>query len=694
MPTGDQLIKAATSVDARFPAVTATIPGPHLARAGALIDAAEQNADPATAYVCLTRALDSAVTAKNVSLVSQILDRIVVKFDVDELSQRSEPLLKLATVAMSVADSHMLATLFIPLIEASMREDDFALADRLTASAELCAARAMPRDTVTAQQVRTLAGDMRTTKAAYESVKPALDAVASGRATPKDFAAAGRYVCLQKGYWSRGIAMLAAGEDSKLKAIALQDLAAMTTPAERFAVAGAWWGLASAETGVAKNNAMQRAAEWYQQALPALTGSDRDTAALRVSQAAASTLKLEPGLVAEAFFDSRWLYRRRIWVDAQVSANFTQTLPDPLLDRKCIGIRWTGYLKVPTTGIYRFRVQGGGNDMVHLWIDGNRVQKRVQKPHDVMLTAGLHRIRVVYNSTGDGRHVNLMWTAPGVSNDQTIPAQYLLHDVRAGAEPVPPGGIAMVTDDLLDRTELKGGGTNELFDVVFPDPGARLIGLRLTTGDYNKEQVVRAIQPVFQLSSGNSAATRFYCGGKENPAKQPFKEAIARDGYAVGAATVRVGARVNAIKLHFMKVLPTGMLDTKDQYESEWLGGPGGKDIRLLGGDGRPVAGIVGGASENLGRIGLIMRGRTVAIPQQIISARWGTGDKWVDVTNEVRLLVRNGDTRVIRAAAFKEDPAKGKGKTLEITYGVDGQRKTIKISDGQRLIIPGVLSN
>ena len=696
LPTPDALVRAATALDAQFPPVQGTAAAPHLARAGALMDAAQAAApgERAMAYVCLTRAIDSAIAARNLSLLNQVLDRVVAAFEVDELSFRAEPLLKIVPVATSVADSHVLATELIPLVEAAVKEDDFVLAEKLMAAAEQSAARATPRDVVTAQQVRALAGEMRMARAAYDPIKPVMDAIAAGKATPKDLSVGGRYTCLVKGNWTRGIAMLAGSDDPKLKPIALQDLAAGTQPHERAAVANAWWALAATETGTAKGLAMQRAAEWYQQAMNDLTGVDRDTAALRAGQAAGTALKLEPGLVAEAFYDARWLYRRRIWVDAQVDHNYTQTLPDPLLDRKCIGVRWTGYLKVPTTGIHRFDLDAGGQDMMHLWIDGQRVQRKIQKPHDVMLTAGLHRIRVVYKSSSDKRFARLSWTAPGVSNNQPIPAQYLVHDIRAGAEYVPEWGSAMLNDELLDRTDTKGGGTWELFDALSPDPLGSMIGLRVTTADFNKEQVIRAVQPIFRTSAGTTQATRFYCGGKENPESQQPKQAIARDGYAVGAITVRVAARVNAFKLHFMRVLPTGMLNPKDQYESEWIGGPGGKDVRLLGGDGRPVAGIVGGASDNIGRIGLVMRGRMASRHDQIISARWGTGNKWDDVTNEVKVMVKNGDTRVIRAAAFKEDPAKGKGKTLEITYGLDGERKTIKIKDGDRLIIPGILSN
>lgn len=699
VPAAADLGKVGATLDSQYPAINGGTPVAHLQRAGALIDAGESvsQTDPTSYYAHLTRAIDSAVAGKSVALVTQISERVVDRFAVDELSFRAEPLLKLAATVTGVAESHVLATRMIPLIEAAVREDDFVLAERLLTAAEQCAARATSRDVVTAQQVRALAGEVRTTKAAYQNVRTAMEAVAAGRATPKDLTAAGRYTALFKGHWSRGLEMLAACDDPKLKALAAQDLAATTAAAEpdRIAIADGWWNLSAAETGVTKLKAMERASEWYQLASVAAAGPGNDTAQARIAQVTAATRKLEPGLVAEAFFDSRWLHRRRIWVDPDVSANFSQTLPDPLLDRKHLTVRWTGYLKVPATGAYRFRLQGGGNDMVHLWINGRRVQRRMQKPQEVQLTQGFHRLRVVYGSGGENRFVNLFWNPPGDPKEQKVPAQYLFHDVRAGAEYVPDGGTAMLGDDLLDRTDTKGDQGPDLFDVLTPDPQGQLIGLRATTGIHEREPVIRAIQPIFRTSAGNHVATRFYCGkSNENHESKSPVGAVAREGYAVGAISVRTGSRVHAFKLHFMKVLPTGLLDAKDQYESDWIGGPGGKDLRQLGGDGRPVVGIVGGASENLGRIGLIMRGKTTTRPEQVLSARWGTGDKWDDVTNEVRLMVRNGDTRVIRGAAFKADPAPKKKKTLEVVYTADGERKTAKIGEGDRLILPGLLSN
>jgi hypothetical protein len=65
----------------------------------------------------------------------------------------------------------------------------------------------------------------------------------------------------------------------------------------------------------------------------------------------------------------------------------------------------------------------------------------------------------------------------------------------------------------------------------------------------------------------------------------------AKTGYAVGAITVRNMAAVDGFSLTFMRANARA-LDLKASYESEWIGGKGGRE-NVLGGDGSLVIGIV-----------------------------------------------------------------------------------------------------
>src|SRR5262249_9040848 len=93
----------------------------------------------------------------------------------------------------------------------------------------------------------------------------------------------GRYYCLAKGNWARGLPLLALGADADLKELARRDLAAPVKAAERAALGDGWWDQAERAQEPAKSALRQRAAYWYQQAVPELAGADKERSARRLS---------------------------------------------------------------------------------------------------------------------------------------------------------------------------------------------------------------------------------------------------------------------------------------------------------------------------------------------------------------------------------------------------------------------------
>lgn len=73
----------------------------------------------------------------------------------------------------------------------------------------------------------------------------------------------------------------------------------------------------------------------------------------------------------------------------------------------------------------------------------------------------------------------------------------------------------------------------------------------------------------------------------------------------------------------------------------------------------------------------------------KIISAVYGAGDKWVDLTPRVRM--RAGNSRLIPTGDFKSlagDPNYGIVKSLKVTYEIDGKVGTAEISEYTRPVI------
>ena len=99
-------------------------------------------------------------------------------------------------------------------------------------------------------------------------------------------------------------------------------------------------------------------------------------------------------------------------------------------DDRQFGYNFSGYLKVPETGVYTFALEA--NDGAVLLVNnlmiidndgGHRAQKLDTK---IGLKKGWHPIKVDYFQQGGAKSLNLSWEGPGV-NSQEVPATVLFH---------------------------------------------------------------------------------------------------------------------------------------------------------------------------------------------------------------------------------------------------------------------------
>ena len=70
----------------------------------------------------------------------------------------------------------------------------------------------------------------------------------------------------------------------------------------------------------------------------------------------------------------------------------------------------------------------------------------------------------------------------------------------------------------------------------------------------------------------------------------------------------------------------------------------------------------------------------------KIVSARWGGGNNWSDVTQKMIELVTAGGDIWANPTTLGADPTPGWRKHLEITYVKDGQQKTMRIDEDQQV--------
>lgn len=144
---------------------------------------------------------------------------------------------------------------------------------------------------------------------------------------------------------------------------------------------------------------------------------------------------------------------------------------------------------------------------------------------------------------------------------------------------------AAVKDEAVDKTKAVGGrGSRGLGDV--PDEGALLVGLTLTTAPEGKSTIVSSVQPIYLTAAGRKAGDTY---GKPEGTPVTLE---ARDGYAIGTLVGKGFDRVDGLRVVYMRVKgPT--LDPADAYESDWVGGKNNSAETLVGGDGKPVVGVL-----------------------------------------------------------------------------------------------------
>jgi hypothetical protein len=71
-----------------------------------------------------------------------------------------------------------------------------------------------------------------------------------------------------------------------------------------------------------------------------------------------------------------------------------------------------------------------------------------------------------------------------------------------------------------------------------------------------------------------------------------------------------------------------------------------------------------------------------------IVSARYGNGDSWLEVTQTISAAVQDNSLALTPSFEVFGDPLPGRAKKLQLTYTLGGESKQIEVEDGQPLII------
>jgi hypothetical protein len=260
-----------------------------LALAAKLLQKAIQTPDdPASRYVLLRIARDVSVAAGDAPRALDAVEAIAGTFDVDGLQMKADTLANTAPAARSPAQCSVLANAAALLVDEAVAEDRYELAGQL-ADVAVAAAR-NSHDAVFLKRVVAWGKRVEGVRAAYGRTASARAALESDASNPEANLAVGRFLAFTKGDWHQAIPYLALGSDAQLKDLARQELQSPASPADQLKLGEQWWDLAETiEDPEAANRVRARAAEWYSNALPRLTGLTKAKAESRVAAAASSS---------------------------------------------------------------------------------------------------------------------------------------------------------------------------------------------------------------------------------------------------------------------------------------------------------------------------------------------------------------------------------------------------------------------
>ncbi len=244
--------------------------------------------DPAAQYVLLDLARDCAMRGDDYATAWQILQDLQQRFEVSVLEQKEEVLLGGSQHAQQPVHYRTAAEKWRELGEEALGEYDFELAERCASRALQAARRA--RDVDFRKQIETWQSQIEQRKPRFEQALAARDAL---KKNPDDKVAArqlGLFLCGEQQKWSEGLPHLAKSDRPKLARVAQLDLQLPRDGQAQYELAEQWWDLSEQAEKDSPDQVLfqQRAAHWYQYALPSLAGLSQIKAEKRIHDALAA----------------------------------------------------------------------------------------------------------------------------------------------------------------------------------------------------------------------------------------------------------------------------------------------------------------------------------------------------------------------------------------------------------------------
>src|SRR5262249_10980833 len=233
-------------------------------------EAKETGDDPALRYVALTQARDLAVDAGEPATVLAAIAELENHHAINAVHMRIAALLAVAPKTTSKENGMLVVDTALTLLDDALTQDNFAAARKLVDAADK--AGQMIKNLQLYSRIDKRRQEVVHAEKEFARVKPFADTLAKDADNVEANREMGRYLCLTKGQWQRGLPTLAKGDDAKLKALAEKDLTKPKDAKMQVELADAWSELGESMKGTPNIHVMGRAFHWYGEALPKIEG--------------------------------------------------------------------------------------------------------------------------------------------------------------------------------------------------------------------------------------------------------------------------------------------------------------------------------------------------------------------------------------------------------------------------------------